>query len=230
MNLIDGKKIAASLRNNLSREIILLKKIHNKVPGLAVVQVGNVAASSVYVKAKTKNAREVGIEVFDHHLDENISENELLNLIDKLIQIDDLPKGTILTPHIAEFSRIFDVNLNDIKKNLIAEIKKIINILNGRILILKGPSNVIVTSKGEILILNHGTSSLATAGTGDVLSGILAALTVRGCLLDDVALLGPYLHGECAHLYNALFSNYGLTASVLLEMLPYAMESVEYVY
>jgi len=84
MNLIDGKKIAASLRNNLSREIILLKKIHNKVPGLAVVQVGNVAASSVYVKAKTKNAREVGIEVFDHHLDENISENELLNLIDKL--------------------------------------------------------------------------------------------------------------------------------------------------
>ena len=84
MNLIDGKKIAANLRNNLSKEIILLKKIHNRVPGLAVVQVGNVAASSIYVKAKTKNAREVGIEVFDHHLDENISENELLNLIDKL--------------------------------------------------------------------------------------------------------------------------------------------------
>ena len=98
------------------------------------------------------------------------------------------------------------------------------------ILILKGPTNVIVTSKGEILILNHGTSALATAGTGDVLSGILAALTVRGCILDDVALLGPYLHGECAQLYNALISPYGLTASVLLEMLPYAMESVEYVY
>jgi len=54
------------------------------VPGLAVVQVGNVAASSVYVKAKTKSALEVGIEVFDHHLDENVSQIELLALVDKL--------------------------------------------------------------------------------------------------------------------------------------------------
>ena len=45
---------------------------------------GSVAASSVYVKAKTKSAKEVGIEIFDYHLDEKISENELLKLIDDL--------------------------------------------------------------------------------------------------------------------------------------------------
>ena len=45
---------------------------------------GNVAASSVYVKAKTKSAKEVGIEIFDYHLDEKISEDELLKLIDDL--------------------------------------------------------------------------------------------------------------------------------------------------
>ena len=84
MNLIDGKKIAADLRVKLSKEIISLKKKYNRVPGLAVVQVGNVAASSVYVKAKTKNALEVGIEVFDHHLEETILENDLLNLIKNL--------------------------------------------------------------------------------------------------------------------------------------------------
>ena len=54
------------------------------MPGLAVVQVGNVAASSVYVKAKSKNAKEVGIEVFDYHLQETVKENELLKLINEL--------------------------------------------------------------------------------------------------------------------------------------------------
>ena len=82
--LIDGKEISKKLREDLNKEIKDLKKKYNAVPGLAVVQVGNVAASSVYVKAKTKSAKEVGIEVIDHHLEESISEEELLNLIEKL--------------------------------------------------------------------------------------------------------------------------------------------------
>ena len=61
--VIDGKKIAQDLRNSLKLEIDNLRSSAGKVPGLAVVQVGNVAASSVYVKAKTKSAKEVGIEV-----------------------------------------------------------------------------------------------------------------------------------------------------------------------
>ena len=82
--IIDGKEISRKLREDLNKEIKDLKKKYNAVPGLAVVQVGNVAASSVYVKAKTKSAKEVGIEVIDHHLEESISEEELLNLIEKL--------------------------------------------------------------------------------------------------------------------------------------------------
>ena len=82
--IIDGKEISKKLRGDLNKEIKDLKKKYNAVPGLAVVQVGNVAASSVYVKAKTKSAKEVGIEVIDHHLEESISEEELLNLIEKL--------------------------------------------------------------------------------------------------------------------------------------------------
>ena len=82
--IIDGKEISKKLREDLNNEIKDLKKKYNAVPGLAVVQVGNVAASSVYVKAKTKSAKEVGIEVIDHHLEESISEEELLNLIEKL--------------------------------------------------------------------------------------------------------------------------------------------------
>jgi len=82
--IIDGRTISQNLKDNLKKEILFLQNKHNKVPGLAVIQVGDVAASSVYVKAKTKSALEVGIEVIDHHLDSKTSQEELIKLIYKL--------------------------------------------------------------------------------------------------------------------------------------------------
>ena len=82
--ILDGKKLAQRLKDELKIEIANLKSKFNCVPGLAVVQVGNVSASSVYVKAKTKAAKEVGINVFDHHLEETTSQDNLINLINQL--------------------------------------------------------------------------------------------------------------------------------------------------
>jgi len=82
--IINGKDIAQNLRNSLKEEIVNLKNKYNLVPGLAVVQIGNVAASSVYVKAKTRSANEVGIEVIDHHLEESTTQDQLLDLIKSL--------------------------------------------------------------------------------------------------------------------------------------------------
>ena len=82
--IIDGKKISQNLRSDLKEEITKLKDRYNNVPGLAVVQVGNVAASSVYVKAKTKSALEVGIKVIDHHLEDSITQEKLIMLIEQL--------------------------------------------------------------------------------------------------------------------------------------------------
>jgi len=82
--ILDGKKLSQRLKDELKIEIANLKSKFNCVPGLAVVQVGNVSASSVYVKAKTKAAKEVGINVFDHHLEETTSQDNLINLINQL--------------------------------------------------------------------------------------------------------------------------------------------------
>ena len=82
--ILDGKKVAQKLKENLRIEIEKLKSKFNRVPGLAVIQVGNVAASSVYVQAKTKAAKEVGINVIDHHLEETTNQIELINLINQL--------------------------------------------------------------------------------------------------------------------------------------------------
>ncbi len=104
-SIINGKKIAQNLRDKLKSEIIDLKDTYNAVPGLAVVQVGNVAASSVYVKAKTKSANEVGIKVFDHHLEETINQDDLLKLIEKLnnqINVNGILVQLPLPKHINE--------------------------------------------------------------------------------------------------------------------------------
>ena len=104
-SIINGREIAQNLRDKIKNEIIELKNIYNSVPGLAVVQVGNVAASSVYVKAKTKSANEVGIKVFDHHLEETINQDELLKLIEKLnnqINVNGILVQLPLPKHINE--------------------------------------------------------------------------------------------------------------------------------
>ena len=83
-HILDGKKIAQKLKDQLKIEIENIKINSSRVPGLAVVQVGNVAASSVYVKAKTKAAKEVAINVFDYHLEESTAQGDLINLINEL--------------------------------------------------------------------------------------------------------------------------------------------------
>ena len=88
--LLNGKEIAQDLRNKLKLEIDSMKVKNGKVPGLAVGQVGNVEASSVYVKAKTKSAIEVGIEVVDHHLPEETTEEELLKIVNTLNNKDNV--------------------------------------------------------------------------------------------------------------------------------------------
>ena len=88
--IIDGKKISQRLKDSLKIEIDKIKNTFKRVPGLAVVQVGDIAASSVYVKAKTKAAKEVGIIVFDHHLDASTTQSDLLHLINELNKNEDV--------------------------------------------------------------------------------------------------------------------------------------------
>jgi methylenetetrahydrofolate dehydrogenase (NADP+)/methenyltetrahydrofolate cyclohydrolase len=79
--IIDGKTIADGLRAKVATEV---KRIGGEPPGLAVVLVGNSAASEVYVKGKSKAVAEAGMRPFDHKLPDSISEAELLALIGKL--------------------------------------------------------------------------------------------------------------------------------------------------
>ena len=82
--IIDGKAVAEALRTRVKDAVMSLTKDYGLIPGLAVVLVGEDPASQVYVRNKKKQTVEVGMISFDHQLDTNTPEADLLDLIDKL--------------------------------------------------------------------------------------------------------------------------------------------------
>ena len=88
--IIDGKQIAAQLRLDTKELVTKYVSEHNKAPTLAVVLVGEDPASQVYVKTKTKMAKEIGMNVEDHFLETTVSESELLKVIHRLNRSDDV--------------------------------------------------------------------------------------------------------------------------------------------
>ena len=82
--IIDGKKEAALLREEIKKEIFSIKEKHNKTPGLSVILIGNFAPSLIYVNNKEKNSRDVGINSEVIRYPESVTEKEVLNKIDEL--------------------------------------------------------------------------------------------------------------------------------------------------
>ena len=82
--IIDGKAAAAALRARVAGEVAKFRVVMGRAPGLAVVLVGDDPASAVYVRNKGKATIEAGMASFEHRLSSNISEGELLDLVDRL--------------------------------------------------------------------------------------------------------------------------------------------------
>jgi len=86
--IIDGKQIAAEIREEMKQEVVDLKEKHGITPGLAVVLVGEDPASVVYVRNKKRGCEELGINSFEHKLEATATEDEVLGIVEKLNQDD----------------------------------------------------------------------------------------------------------------------------------------------
>ncbi len=95
MILIDGKKAAANLREELKKEVLSLKDKHNKVPGLTVILIGDLAPSQIYVRNKEKSANEVGLKSEVIRYPDSVEESEVLKKIDELNN-DDSVSGILV--------------------------------------------------------------------------------------------------------------------------------------
>ena len=142
-------------------------------------------------------------------------------ILGKAEDINCFPDNSILTPHVGEYNKLF--NTED--SLALSSFRKIQNYLNNRIVILKS-FNTFIMTKDMIYIMDKGPSLLATAGTGDVLSGILVSLLSQGYSRLDASILGTYLHAEAANYYMSNISKYGMTASDLISCIPFALNEL----
>ena len=103
-----------------------------------------------------------------------------------------LPNSSILTPHPKEFERLVGKWSND-EERLKLQID--FSAKNDVIVVLKGAYTSISTPLGKVYFNSSGNPGMATAGAGDVLTGIITSLLAQGYLPENAAILGVYLHG-----------------------------------
>ncbi|MDR2138991.1 MAG: NAD(P)H-hydrate dehydratase [Tannerella sp.] len=127
-----------------------------------------------------------------------------------------LPPRTLLTPHPKEFDRLFGVCASGYERLHNAMDMAVEHEL---IIVLKGACSAICTPEGNVYINITGNPGMATAGSGDVLTGILLGLLAQGYPPDTAAQIGVYLHGLAGNLAAADRSEEGMIAGDLIRML-----------
>lgn len=140
-------------------------------------------------------------------------------------KIDSLPQTWVVTPHEAELARLLCVSSEQIKKNRL-KFAQMAQKKLGCVVLLKGHQTVVASAQ-KIQKIKSGNVSLAKAGTGDVLTGIIAALMAQGLKAVEAATLGAYLHGAVAD-YWIMQKNdeLSLMASDMLDLLPLVIKKI----
>ncbi|MGP6145762.1 NAD(P)H-hydrate dehydratase [Jeotgalibaca sp. A122] len=122
-----------------------------------------------------------------------------------------LPKGTILTPHLLELARLMDMPVNKIQEDLL-NTADICTKDTDLVYVLKDARSVVAHGH-ERYINSSGNNGMATAGTGDVLTGILAGLVAQGMDSFEAAKLGVYIHGLAGDVAASKKNRYSMMAS-----------------
>ena len=173
------------------------------------------------------------------------TEDETVQLVKKLYAEVDIPmvvdadalnalagslghteKIRILTPHPGEMGRLIDESVKDVQSDRLGSAQRLAT-TSGATIVLKGDRTVIAFPDGESWINPTGSPSMATGGTGDILTGMVAGLMAQHPKNWKRAVIAAvWLHGRCGQLGAEKWGEEWMLATDLLEMLPEALNEV----
>jgi ADP-dependent NAD(P)H-hydrate dehydratase / NAD(P)H-hydrate epimerase len=129
---------------------------------------------------------------------------------------------TVLTPHEAELGRLLEVETEEVAAHRVASVREAAE-RSGAVVLLKGDDTIVALPGGPLAISRGGTPALATAGTGDVLSGLIGALLAKGMGPFEAASLGVLAHaGAARHAAERLGADHVMAGDVI-EGLPHGL-------
>jgi len=149
---------------------------------------------------------------------------DALNGLSMEKKLSSLPPGSVLTPHPKEFERLFGESKNDFER-----IERALNnakLINCSI-VLKGHHTFIVTASGKGYFNNTGNAGMATAGSGDVLTGMITGLLAQGYSSEEASILAVYLHGLAGDIAAKEFSKEAMIAGDIIDNIGKAFKQLE---
>jgi NAD(P)H-hydrate epimerase len=126
--------------------------------------------------------------------------------------------ATVLTPHAGELGRLLGVESSEVGAHRLAHARDAAE-RSGAIVVLKGDDTLIAVSDGAVAVSPGGAPALATAGTGDVLSGVVGALLAKGLSAEHAACAGVFAHVRAGRLAAEPYGPDGVIASDVIEHL-----------
>ncbi len=133
--------------------------------------------------------------------------------------------STILTPHPGEAGRLLGTSSGEVNRDRVGAARELAR-LTGAVVLLKGACTVAASPDGRVIINPTGGPNLATAGSGDVLTGLVAALIAQGLGALEAAALAAFVHGMAGDRIALRRGDAGLLAGELAEELPRAMQEL----
>ncbi len=133
---------------------------------------------------------------------------------------------SIVTPHVGEASIMLGTSIANVQEDRLAAAESSACILGG-ICVLKGPGSIVASADRVLGICKHGNPGMATAGMGDVLSGILGAMVVQGMEIGQAAKFGTCLHSAAADIAAKSFGERGMLATDLFLPMTQLMQGAE---
>ena len=136
--------------------------------------------------------------------------------------LEELPKNSIFTPHVKEFDRMVGPSTNSLQR---LEKQRTFATRYNQIVVLKGAHTSIAIPNGLILFNSTGNPGMATAGSGDVLTGTISAMLSQGLKSAEAAILGVFFHGMAGDLAMKEMGEIGINATDIIKNLPKAINS-----